>query len=139
MTLVTLSTLLRLGGVMHFGILIASALVPQVLDWRSELRKLHTLTRQLVWVHGVFIVLTIVALGAIATINAPLLALGGLLARCVCGFVAIFWLARLSLQFALFDPKPFLTKPILKVGYHGLTLVFAYLALTFGWAAVRWS
>lgn len=137
MTFVPLSALLRIGGVMHFGILIASALTPQVLDWRNELRKLHPLTRQLVWVHGVFIVLTIVALGAIATINAPLLALGGLLARCICGFVAIFWLARLSLQFALFDPKPFLTKPILKVGYHGLTFVFAYLAITFAWAAVR--
>ena len=139
MTFITLSTLLRLGGVMHFGILIASALVPQVLDWRGELRKLHPLTRQLVWVHGVFIVLTIVALGAIATINATLLALGGLLARCICGFVAIFWLARLSLQFALVDPKPFSTKPIFKIGYHGLTFVFAYLALAFGWAAVRWT
>ena len=137
MTFVTLVTFIRIGGLLHFGILIASALTPQVLNWRSELRKLHPLTRQLVWVHGVFIVLTIVALGAIATINAPLLALGGLLARCVCGFVAVFWLARLSLQFALFDPKPFLTKPILKVGYHGLTVVFAYLAVTFAWAAVR--
>ena len=68
----TLATLIRVGGLLHFGILIASALVPQVLDWRAELRKLQPLSRQLVWVHGVFIVLTIIALGAIATINAPI-------------------------------------------------------------------
>jgi alginate O-acetyltransferase complex protein AlgI len=137
-TFVTLASLLRIGGLMHFGILIASALVPQVLDWRSELGKLAPLTRQLVWVHGIFIVLTIIGLGVIATTNAPLLAAGSTLARCVCAFVAIFWLARLSLQFALFDPKEYLTTAALKLGYYSLTLVFAYLALTFGWAAVRW-
>ena len=132
----TLVTLIRIGGLLHFGILIASALTPRVLDWKRELQKLNPLTRQLVWVHGIFIVLTIIALGTIATTNAPQLALGGLLARSLCAFVALFWLARLSLQFALFDPREFLTSAALKLGYHGLTFVFAYLALIFGWAAV---
>lgn len=133
-----LSTFIRIGGLMHFAILIASALVPQVLDWRGELRKLTPLTRQLVWVHGVFIVLTIIGLGAIAIVNAPLLAEGSLLARWICGFVAIFWLARVTLQFVLFDPKEYLTSALLKLGYHTLTFVFLYLGLTFAWAAVRW-
>ena len=137
MTTDTLTTLIRVGGLLHFGILIASALVPQVLDWKSELKKLSPITRQLVWVHGVFIVITIIALGTIATINAPALAVGGTLGRCVCAFVGLFWLARLSLQFVLFDPKPFLVNPILKLGYHGLTVVFTYLAVTFTWAAMR--
>jgi hypothetical protein len=133
----TLTTFVRIGGLLHFGILIASALVPQVLDWRAELRKLQPLSRQLVWVHGVFIVLTIVGLGAIAATNAPALASGGALARCVCAFIAIFWLARLALQFVLFDATPHLTNALLKLGYHGLTCVFAYLAITFTWAAVN--
>jgi len=137
MTIPALATLLRIGGVMHFGILIASALVPQVLDWRAELRKLAPLSRQLVWVHGVFIVLTIVALGAIATVNAPQLAVGGMLGRSVCAFVAIFWLARLALQFVLFDPREYLTSALLKLGYHSLTLVFAYIAIVFAFAAIN--
>jgi hypothetical protein len=134
---IDLTTLLRIGGVLHFGILIASALTPKVLHWRRELGKLNLLTRQLVWVHGVFIVITIIALGVIATITAPQLALGGILARCVCGFVALFWLARLSLQFILFDPRQYLTNATLKLGYHGLTLVFTYLAIVFGFAAIN--
>jgi hypothetical protein len=133
----TLATLIRIGGLLHFGILIASALVPQVLDWRAELRKLQPLSRQLVWVHGVFIVLTIIALGAIATFNAPILAAGGLLASSVCAFIAIFWLARLSLQFFLFYASAYLTNPLIKLGYHGLTFVFAYLAIVFTWAAFK--
>jgi alginate O-acetyltransferase complex protein AlgI len=134
-----LATLVHLGGLMHFGILIASALVPKVLDWRGELARLSPLTRQLVWVHGIFIVFTIVSLGAIATINAPSLAAGdSLLARSVSAFACLFWLTRLTLQFVLFDARPYLNGLALKFGYHGLTLVFAYLSAVFGWAAVRW-
>jgi hypothetical protein len=40
--------LILIGGVLHFGILLASALTPRVLDWRRELTKLEPLTRQLV-------------------------------------------------------------------------------------------
>ena len=31
-----LETLILIGGVLHFGILLASALVPQVLDWKAS-------------------------------------------------------------------------------------------------------
>ena len=58
--------LLFVGGILHFGILIASALVPRVLNWRSSLRKLDPLSRQLIWVHGLFIVLVIIAFGVLS-------------------------------------------------------------------------
>src|SRR5688572_26905905 len=91
MTLDTVN-LIKLGGLLHFSVLLASALTPGVLNWRSELLKLHPLSRQVIWVHGAYIVLTIIGLGLIATFNAPLLAGGSMLARSVCGFIAIFWL-----------------------------------------------
>jgi hypothetical protein len=132
-----LPVLLLIGGLLHFGILIASALVPGVLDWRRELAKLEPMTRHLVWVHGVFIVLTIIGLGVIATLNAATLNSGTTIARTVCAFVAVFWGARLLIQVTLFDPSAFLTRPILSIGYQGLTIVFAYLAGVFGFAALR--
>ena len=133
---IELENVLRLGGACHFGILIASAMVPRVLDWRGELTKLSPLSRHLVWTHGAFIVLTIAAFGAITLANAPDLAAGAPLARWFCGFVAAFWLARLGIQFFLFDPRPYLTHGLLKVGYHGLTIVFTFLSAAYGWAAV---
>ena len=133
----TLTILILIAGVLHFGILIASALVPQVLDWRGELQRVSPMTRQLVWTHGAFIVITIIGFGLLALTNAASLASGDALARAVCGFIAIFWAARCALQFVLFDPTPLLTKWWLKVGYHSLTLVFAYFAAVFGWAALR--
>ena len=58
--------LIFIGGILHFDILIASALVPQVLDWKAALDKLEPLFRQLVWVYGLFIVLVITDFGLIS-------------------------------------------------------------------------
>ena len=132
-----LATLLVLGGVCHFGILLASALVPRVLDWKGELARISPLSRHVVWTHGLFIVLTIIAFGAISLANATTLAGGSALARWFCGFVAVFWLSRLVVQLFLFDARPYLKGPLLKLGYHGLTAVFMYLGVVYAWAALN--
>ena len=133
----SLQTMILLGGVCHFGILIASALVPRVLDWRAELKALSPLSRHLVWTHGAFIVLVIIAFGTISVVHAAELANGAALARSFCAFIAGFWLVRLMIQFFLFDARPYLKNTFLKVGYHSLTIVFAYLSIAYGWAALR--
>jgi len=129
-------TLLAAGGLLQFGILIASALVPQVLDWRRELRKVPPLMAQLVWVHGVFIVLTIIGFGTLSLADATELANGTLLARSVCGFIAIFWGTRLAVQFFWFTPAEYLTTRFLKFGYHALTVAFMYLTVVYALAAI---
>jgi hypothetical protein len=125
------------AGVLHFGILLASALVPRVLDWRCELAQLQPLTRQLVWVHGGFIVLIIVGFGVISITLPSELASGTPLARAVSGFIACFWLARVTLQYTFFSVKPYLRQPLLRLGYHALTCVFLYHIVTYGIAAVH--
>jgi hypothetical protein len=134
---VILQQLIIAGGVCHFGILIASALVPKVLDWGNELRKLNSLCRHLVWTHGAFIVLVIVGFGAMSVGLSEELAAGTALARGMCGFIGVFWLSRLMIQLLVFDARPFLKTTFLRVGYHGLTVVFTYLAGVYLAAAVR--
>lgn len=131
-----LETLILIGGVLHFGILLASALVPQVLDWKAALAKLDPLSRQLVWVHGAFIVLVIIAFGVLAVTFSQDLAGKSLLARGVCLFISLFWGARLGVQFFVFDAGPYLKTAYLKVGYHALTLAFSYLTVIFALAAL---
>ena len=130
-----LEFLILLGGLLHFGILIASSLVPKVLDWRASLEKLDGLSRQLVWVHGVFIVLVIVGFGLLSVLFANDLVNGTPLARAVCLFIALFWAARLVVQLFVFDATSYLKTTILKVGYHGLTVVFMYHAVVYSLAA----
>lgn len=131
-----LELLITIGGVLHLGILIASALVPGALEWKRELEKLRPLSRQLVWVHGGFIVLTIVGFAVISLVAAGELASGTTLARAFCAFVAVFWLGRLGVQFFVFDASPFLTRAYLRIGYHALTVVFLVLVAIYGLAAL---
>lgn len=132
----TLAHLIFSAGLLHFALLTASALTPGVLHWRSELRQLSPLSRHVIWVHGAFIVMVIVGFGMISLFNAPSLAGGSRLARSVCAFVSLFWLGRLLVQFFLFDARPYLRGPVLKVGYHGLTVLFVYFTIVYGWAAL---
>lgn len=126
-----------LGGILHFGILIASGLIPQVLDWKRALQPLDPLLRHLIWVHGAFVVLMIVLFGALSVLLPNELAGGTILARAVCGGIGLFWGIRLGIQFFLFDARAYLTKPLLKIGYHGLTVVFLYNTIVYSLAAMH--
>ena len=132
-----MKSLLLIGGLLHFVILIASAMAPRVLDWRRNLAALDPFLRRLFWVYGSFIVLVIVSFGTLTLAYADELASGAAFPRAVCAIIAIFWLARLAVQFFVFDAKPFLTTTFLRIGYHGLTLLFAALVFIYSCAALN--
>jgi hypothetical protein len=132
-----MKTLLFAGGLLHFVILIASALTPRLLDWRANLAALHPFLRRLLWVYGCFIVLVIISFGVLTLVHADELASGAPLPRTVCAIIAVFWLARLGVQFFVFDARPFLTTAFRRLGYHGLTLLFAALVFIYGSAALN--
>jgi hypothetical protein len=132
----TLAQFIFIAGIAQLCVLIASALVPFQLDWKHELASLSTLHRQMYWVYGGYVVLSIIALGLISILNARQLALGDPLARAVCLYAAVFWGIRLTLQ-GVFEVRPHLTKWWLLLGYHTLSLFFLYFTLVFGWAALH--
>lgn len=130
-----LTPLLIAAGFGQFGVLIASALVPFQLNWRDAFRPLSRLHRQMYWVYGGYIVLSIIAFGLLTILNAAELAGGSGLARGFCLYVAIFWGIRLALQ-GIFDVKDHLTTWWLRAGYLALTLLFASFTIIYTWAAV---
>ena len=131
-----LPTLIFLAGAAQLCVLIASALVPLRLKWNTELAVLSRLHRQMYWVYGGYVVLAIVAFGLISLFNSAELANGSGLARSVCGYIAVFWGIRLSLQLIL-DVKEHLSNWWLKLGYNLLTILFASFTLLYGYAALR--
>ena len=72
----TLSHLIFLAGVCQLGVLIASALVPIRLNWRYEFQSLSKLHRQMYWVYGGYVVMSIVAFALISIFNSHELAGG---------------------------------------------------------------
>lgn len=132
----TLATAIWLAGLGQLSVLVASALVPWKLEWTSTLQGLPRLHRQLFWVYGGYIVLSIVGLGSISVVCAEELAGGSGLARAFCAYAACFWGVRLALQ-AVLDATPFTTTWQLRAGYHVLTVWFAAFTAVFGWAALH--
>ena len=131
----SLETLIRVGGLFQISLIVAGALIPFVLNWWSDLKQLNRLSQQIVWVHGVFIVLVVIGFGAASLLLPDALTAGTPLARALCGFIALFWLARLGVQLFFFDAEPHLTHWFLRLGYRGLTGVFTYLAIVYAVAA----
>jgi hypothetical protein len=127
--------LLFVAGLIQISVLVASALVPLRLDWRSQLAPLPKLIRQLFWVYGGYTVLAILGLAVIVIVNATELAAGSLLARSVCLYLAAFWGIRLALQLVL-DARPFLTVWWLWAGEATLTLIFVFLTAVYLLAAL---
>jgi hypothetical protein len=130
-----LERLIFWAGVGQLTILVASAMVPYRLQWRTALSSLPPLHRQMYWVYGGYVVMSIIAFALLSIANARELAGGSGLARGVCGYVAIFWGVRVLLQ-GVFDVKEHLTAWWLRAGYHSLTLLFATLTIVYAWAAI---
>jgi hypothetical protein len=134
-----LSLLLTGAGILHFGLLLAAFSVPRVLGWEAELKKVAPLTRQVVLVHGGFIVLIIIGFGLLTLLAGRELLGGSRLALLSTLLIGAFWAGRLLIQFFYFKPAPWLTTRFRKVGYRALYAVFAYFSFVYITAAwVNW-
>jgi hypothetical protein len=129
-----LPNLIFVAGIGQLCVLVASALVPIQLRWREVYKDVSRLHRQMTWVYGGYIVLSIVSLGLISLFNAEELASGTRLARSVCGYCAVFWGTRLALQ-AVLDVKEHLTKWWLAAGYYLLSVLFLYFTVVYALGA----
>jgi hypothetical protein len=133
---ISLARLIYLAGFGQLGVLIAASMVPWRLKWREELGSLPALHRQMYWVYGAYVLMSIVAFAALSITNAGELASGSGLARGFCAYGAVFWGVRLVLQ-AIFDVKAHLSTWWLKAGYLALTVIFTALTLVYAWAALQ--
>ena len=131
-----METLILIGGILHLATLLGSAQVPKEMNFKEELPKLSSLMKHWVLTAGGYIVLNILAFGIVSILLPGELASGTVLARAICGFIAVFWGIRLVIQLFLFDAKPYLRNWFLKLGFHGLTIVFLYQTVVYGWAAI---
>jgi len=130
-----LATVIFAAGLGQLCVLIASALVPFQLNWRTELQSLSRLHRQMYWVYGGYVFLSIVAFATLSLLHARELASGTPLARGVCAYITVFWGVRLILQGVL-DVKEHLSVWWLRAGYALLSLLFAAFTASYALAAL---
>lgn len=129
--------LLKIAGAGHFGIVIASALVPFALDWKRQLASLHPFMRTLFWVYGVFIVLATITFGSLTLLHAQAMADGEPVARSLAAVIAFYWGARLLVQWFVFDARELKTTIWHHLGDAVLTAAFLFITAVYAWAAIN--
>lgn len=124
-----------LAGLGQLGLAAGSLAIPRVLGWREETRRLTRLTRQVFWTYAAYIFGTNVCLGALSALAPRWLLDGTPLARAVCGYTALYWGARLLLQFC-YD-RTAVTSAWLRVAEATLTALFLFFTVTYGYLLAR--
>ena len=123
-----LSAALWLAGIGHFCVLIASFQVPARLGWKEDLQKLTPFNRKLMWVHGGFAVLTIIAFGVLTLALHSEMLRGDRAALGLALFIGVYWALRIAVDFIYYDHKDWPRGGIFMIGHILLTSLFAYLA-----------
>ena len=123
------SLALWLAGIGHFCVLIASFQVPVRLGWKEDLQKLTSFNRKLMWVHGGFAVLTIIAFGTLTlALHAEMLR-GDRAALGLALFIGVYWTLRIAVDFLYYEHADWPRGPGFVLGHILLTSLFAYLAV----------
>src|SRR5258706_3334476 len=88
---------LKIIGVLQIGLALLHAFFPKRFGWKEELGSLSILSRQMMYVHTLFIALTIFLMGILCLTSAADLINTSLGKRVSLG-LAIFWATRLLIQ-----------------------------------------
>ena len=129
--------LLVAAGAAQLILVVVSIAIPRLLDWRRDLAKLRPLTRQVFWTYAGYIWVTNLSFGLLSTMAPQLLLDRSPLAGFVCGFIAVYWAARVVIQFAYFDRTDVPKGLFFVVGETALVTLFASLTMVYGGLVAR--
>lgn len=131
------SSAIWLAGIGHFCVLLASFQVPARLGWKTDLLKLTSFNRKLMWTYGGFTVLTILAFGILTlTLHSEMLH-GDRAALGLASFIGIYWLARIVVDAMYFSHSDWPKGALFVMGHALLTALFVALAATYLGVVVR--
>ena len=131
------SSAIWLAGIGHFCVLLASFQVPARLGWKTDLLKLTSFNRKLMWTYGGFTVLTILAFGILTlTLHSEMLH-GDRAALGLASFIGIYWLARIVVDAMYFSHSDWPKGALFVIGHALLIALFVALAATYLGVVVR--
>src|SRR5687767_3207951 len=94
---------LIVSGIGHVVLCAGSLLVPRALRWKTNLQNLKPLLRQMFWTYAGYILVTNFAFGIVSIFGSAELVNRSFLATAITLFIALYWLARIVIQFIYFD------------------------------------
>jgi hypothetical protein len=123
-------------GIGQFLLVAGSLLIPKVLGWQEELRRLQPLTRRVFWTYAGYICGTNFAFAVVSALRPEALLDASPLAIAVTCFMAVYWCARLVIQFACFRGAASPLRPTLRAAEA--ILIFAFVWFTSAYGLALW-
>lgn len=121
---------LKIAGLLQIGLALLHAFFPRRFRWKEELVSLSLLSRQIMYVHTLFVALTVLLIGVLCLTSASDLINTSLGRRIALG-LAIFWLVRLYIQFFGYSSKLWKGKAFETTIHVVFSIFWIYLSVTF--------
>ncbi len=118
---------IKIIGVLLIGLAFLHAFFPRRFRWKEELAGLSLLSRQIMYVHTLFIALTILLMGVLCLTSADEL-VNTQFGRRICLGLAIFWTTRLLVQFFGYSSELWRGRPFETVMHVIFSLLWLYLS-----------
>jgi alginate O-acetyltransferase complex protein AlgI len=119
----------------HLVVLIASFQAPARLGWKQDIPKLTRFNQKVFWVYAFYILLCIVSFAAMTWRLHDAFLEGEPAARCIAGFIAIFWTVRVLVDLFWYDHRDWPQGNALVAGHALVTSLFCSLAAIYWFAA----
>ncbi len=129
----TIEVMIRLAGLGQVILAIGSTSIPGILNWKAELVKVRPLIRQIFWTYAFYILVTNFCFGLLSLFAYRDLCNGSTLAVLVSGFIAAYWISRVSVQFFYFDRSDFPKSKLHLLGEVVLVTLFITLSIVYSW------
>ncbi len=132
--MLTLHTLIYLAGIGQIGLVLGSLAIPRILGWKQQLMQVTPLLRQVFWTYAGYILVTNLCFGLLSFLAPDTLLQGSTLSTVVTGFIAVYWLSRIGIQFLYFDRNSFPKGGIHTLGETVLLALFVFLAAVYSYS-----
>ena len=131
---------LKVVGALLVTLALANTQLDRYFKWKTELAQVSLLTRQIFQVHGFFIVLVVGMMGVCSLFYTDALLASGALSRIVLAGLVVFWLARLAIQFFVYDPAIWRGRRFYTAMHVVFSILWIYVALTYSVALhIAWT
>ena len=129
-----IQTFLFLAGLSQIILVFGSLAIPKVLNWKSELKKVQTLIKQMFWTYAAYILIINLCFGLLSVFAFTELTDKSLLAKVITGFIAVYWISRVLIQFLYFDRESFPAGILNRIAEVMLVTLFVVLSAVYSWA-----
>jgi hypothetical protein len=131
MSHIHIKTLIYLAGIAQIILALVSLVIPKILGWKTELAKVQPLIKQMFWTYAAYILVTNLCFGLLSAFATADLINGSRLALLLSGFIAVYWISRVLIQFLYFDRSNFPTGKFHVIGEVLLVALFIFLSLVY--------